>query len=142
MANESVITKGTYASFFTGSGVADGGFPSISAALNGTVTDATEQLFPLLDFKLAVTSGVPTENATVDLYRVPSDGTDDAPTPVGAYLQQYVGSFVLDDAGTTEYYLYGVSNVDDNDKFIVENNSGATLDFTVSVRARGVEPGA
>jgi hypothetical protein len=114
MANESEVVRGTYAQLIASHAESDGGFCPISGALDGSLTDGSED-YPLLDFKLNVTGGTVTENASVDLYRVPSDGTDDAPTPGGAYLQHYVGSFVVD-TNADELYLYGVANVDSKDK--------------------------
>jgi len=142
MANESIVVTSSYAQLIASEAEVDGAFCTISGALSGTITDATEQKYPLLDFKLDVTSGTPTENGTVDLYRVPYDGTDQAPTPAGSYLQHYVGSFVLDNAAD-EYFLFGVQNIHTGDKFIWQNNDGsATLTCTLYVRTRGIEPGA
>lgn len=141
MANEATIVKGSYAQLIASEAEADGAFSTISAALNTILTDGSEA-YPLLDFKLDVTSGTPTENGAVDLYRVPYDGTDQAPTPAGSYLEQYVGSFVLDNA-SDEYFIYGVPNVDENDKFIWQNNDGSvTLTCTLYVRGRTVAPAA
>lgn len=141
MANEAELVVGTYAQLIASEAEVDGAFCTLSGALNAALTDGSED-YPLLDFKLDVTSGTPTENGTVDLYRVPYDGTDQAPTPAGSYLQQYVGSFVLDNAAD-EYYLDGVTNVRKTDKFIWQNNDGsATLTCTLYVRGRTVVPGA
>ena len=141
MANEAVVTVSSYAELVASEAEADGAFCTLSGTI-ASVLGATEEDYPLLDFKLDVTSGTPTENGRIDLYRVPGDGTDQAPTPAGSYLQHYAGSFILDNAAD-EYYLYGVPNVDKNDKFIWQNNDGsASLTCTLYVRSRSVEPAA
>lgn len=132
-----VVTSGSYTQLIASEAEADGSFCTISGTI-ASVLAATVEDYPLLDFKLDVTSGTPTENGQVDLYRVPGDGIDQAPTPAGSYLQHYVGSFVLDNA-SDEYYIYGVENADNNDKFIWVNNDGSvTLTCTLYVRGRSV----
>jgi hypothetical protein len=141
MADEAELVVGTYAVLIPSEQESDGNFCSISDPLDDDLTDGSED-YPLLDFKLDVTAGTPTENGVIDLYRVPFDDTDQSPTPAGSYLQQYVGSFVLDNAAD-EYYLLGVPNIHKSDKFIWQNNDGsATLTCTLSVRGRSIKPGA
>lgn len=140
MANEAEVVVGTYAQLIASEAEADGAFCTISGALNAALTDGSED-YPLLDFKLDVTSGTPVENGPVNLYRVPYDGTDQAPTPAGSYKQMFVGSFIIDNAAD-EYYLDGVPNVRKTDKFIWENDNGASLTCTLYVRGRSVQPGA
>lgn len=141
MANEAELVVGTYAQLIASEAEVDGAFCTISGALNAALTDGSED-YPLLDFKLDVTSGTPTENGKVLLFRVPYDGTDQAPTPAGSYLQQYVGSFILDNA-SDEYYLDGVPNVRKTDKFIWQNDDGSvTLTCTLYVRGRSIIPGS
>lgn len=134
MAGEVIITKGSYTSLIASEAVADGAFSAVSASVDTVLTDGSE-IYSILDFKLDLTSGTPVENGTVNLYRVSMDGTDQAPTPAGAYAQQYVGSFFLDDA-TGNYYLSGVTNVDENDKFIWGNDQATTVTCTLFVRGR------
>ena len=134
MAGETIVVYGTYTSLIASEAEADGAFCTLSASLDTILTDGTEN-YSQLDFKLDVTSGTPVENGTVHLYRVPMDGTDQAPTPAGSYLQQHVGSFVLDNA-TDEYYLLGVTNIDENDKFIWQNDQATTITCTLYVRGR------
>ena len=134
MANETIQTTGSYATCIGSNN------PSDSAFSTGTITAigsaiANEDLYPLLDFKLDITVGTPTADTTVDLYRRPSDGTDQQPIPATDYLHEYVGSFVLDNA-TDEYYLYGIPNPDPNDTYYALNNSGAQITFSVLVRGR------
>jgi hypothetical protein len=135
MAGEALVTYGTYTQLIASEAETDGSFSTISASIDTILTDGTEN-YSLFDFKLDITSGTPTENGVVDLYRVPMDGTDQAPTPAGSYLPHHAGSFVLDNA-TDEYYIYGVPNIDENDKFIWQNNDGSvTLTCTLYVRGR------
>lgn len=135
MAGEAITIKGTYASLIASEAENDGAFCTISGALSGTITDADEQLYPLLDFKLDVTAGTFSAGDIVNLYRVPGDGTDVAPTPTSTHKHMYVGSFTL--SGTAdEYYLYGVANVDANDKFIWEADVATSVTAQLFVRAR------
>lgn len=135
MANETIVTVGTYAEIISTAAVANGVMSAASTSIAGALS-ATEEVYPLLDFKLDITSGtVPTENSTFDLYRRPADGTDSAAIPTTTYLHQYVGSFVVDNTND-QYYLYGVANTDPNDTYYVLNNGGQTSTFTLDVRAK------
>jgi len=134
MAGETVVQYGSYTALIASEAEADDSFSTISASLDTILTDGSEN-YPLLDFKLDVTSGTPVENGEVYLYRVPMDGTDQAPTPAGSYLQQYVATFILDNA-TDEYYVFGVANIDENDKFIWQNSQATTITCTLYVRGR------
>jgi hypothetical protein len=140
MANEAIIDKGSYTSLIASEAEVDGAFSTISASVDTVLTDGTE-LYALFDFKLDVTSGVPIENGLVHLYRVPMDGTDQAPTPAGSYKPHYVDSFTLDSA-VDEYYVFGVPNVDENDKFIWQNDQATTITCTLYVRGRTYAPSA
>lgn len=134
MAGETIVTYGSYTSLIASEAETDGAFCTLSASLDTILTDGSEN-YAQLDFKLDVTSGTPVENGAVHLYRVPMDGTDQAPTPAGSYLQHYVGTFILDNA-TDEYYLFGVTNIDENDKFIWQNDQATTITCTLYVRGR------
>jgi hypothetical protein len=140
MAGEGIVTYGSYTSLIASEAEADGAFCTISASLDTVLTDGTEN-YAQFDFKLDVTSGTPVENGVVNLYRVPMDGTDQAPTPAGDYKPHYVGSFTLDNA-TDEYYLFGVANIDENDKFIWQNEQATTITCTLYVRGRTYVPAA
>jgi len=135
MSGETIIAKGGYTSLVASGSTADDVFSTLSASVDTILTDGSE-LFPLFDFKLDITSGTPAENGIVELYRVPMDGTDQAPTPAGSYLQHLVGKFILDDA-TDEYYIFGVANVDENDKFIYVNRQATTITAQLYIRGRG-----
>lgn len=134
MANETLQATGVYATVQAATSTAD------AALCAGVVTKigsaiATEKLYPLLDFQVVVSVGTPVAGDTVDIYRRPSDGTSQSPAPQTAdFLQQYVGSAVLDNQ-TGTYYLYGVANPDDEDTYYMVNNGGATL--TIELKARG-----
>ena len=144
MATGDMITvRGSYATIQAATSTANGAFCSGSRTAIGTALAATVEDYPLLDLKLAVSSGTPTENGKVDVYRIPSDGTDAEPTPAGSFAPHYVGSFVMDNTASTEYYIYGVSNVDQNDTFIMYNNDGtSTLTIALSARGRSVNQAA
>jgi len=114
-------------------------------AIDGTSLSAAEQLYPTLDFHLNITAAAtaPDENSTVDLYRIPDGNSDPAETPTATFKAHYVGSFTLDDiTGVQDQYLFGVANVDANDKFITENNCGQTITYDVNVRTRTIAPAA
>ena len=142
MAGETIIEKGSYTQLIASEAEADGNFCTISSSLDTLVTDGSE-LYPLLDFKLDVTAGTISSGSYVELFRVPMDGTDQAPTPTSAYLQHSVGTFQLLAATQDEYYLFGVPNVDENDKFIWRNMDGTnSLTCTLYVRGRGFNTAA
>lgn len=140
MATGDVINvRGSYATVQAATSTGDGVVCTGSRTNIGTALAATVEDYPLLDLKLAVTVGTPTENETVDVYRIPDDGTNAAPATSTTYLQQYVGSFVLDDSAPSQYYyIYGIANVDQNDEYVMINNGGATLTIALSARGRTV----
>jgi hypothetical protein len=147
MANEAVTAvSAAWHTVIASSSPADGAFDAAAkTAIGATTLSATEELYPLLDFHLDISAAAtaPTENATVDLYRIANANSAAAPTPAGSYKQQYVGSFVLNDqTGAQDYYIFGVANVDANDTFITQNNSGQTLTYLVAVRTRTIAPAA
>jgi hypothetical protein len=134
MANETVQATGSYATCIASTSTTDGAFNTGTKTAIGSAI-ATEDLYPLLDFRADVTVGTPTAEEPIDLYRRPSDGTNQAPAPATDYLHDKVGSFRLDNA-TGDYYLYGIPNPDPNDEYHALNNSGATITFSVLVRGR------
>ena len=108
----------------------------LSAGTISTVTaaiGATESLYHVLDFRVNVSSGTPVAGDTIDIYRRPGDGTNQA--PAADFLQQFVGSAVLDNQ-TGFYYLNSVANPDPNDSYYMVNNGGATLTIALAVRGR------
>jgi hypothetical protein len=137
MANETVQATGSFATAQAATSTGDGVLCTGSVTAIGTAI-ATEDLYPLLDFKLTISSGTPVVGGTVDIYRRPSDGTNQSPAPVYTdFLTNYVGSITLDDtAATSYYYLYGVANPDPGDTYYMVNESGATLTIALSVRGR------
>ena len=138
MANETLNSKGSYATFQASTASIATGAISTGAVTAPAAAIGAEDLYALLDFKIIITSGTPTAGNTIDIYRRPSDGTNNSPIPVVAdYLANYVGSVTLDNTAPTSYhYLYGVSNPDDNDTYYMVNNSGATLTFELQGRGR------
>lgn len=137
MAGEAIIVKSPW---FTAIGssapVADAMDTGARTSANDAAISATEKLFDLHDFELVIASGTPTQNNTVDLYRIPN-GNAAGRTPTPGYLHQYVDSFVLDSA-TGSYYIYGVSVGDEKDTYITQNKSGATLTYSVNQRTRSL----
>lgn len=147
MANEAVLTtSAAWHTVIASSSPVDGAFDAATkTAVGATSLSATEELFPLLDFHLDISAAAtaPTENSTVDLYRIPNANSAASPTPAGSYKSHYVGSFTLDNiTGAQDYYIFGVPNVDVNDTFITQNNSGQTLTYSVALRTRTIEPAA
>lgn len=138
MAGESILVRSAaYAQVQAAASVANGAFSGGARTNVGAALAATnEENYPLLDLKLLVSVGTPVENGKVLVYRIPGDGTHQAPVPAGNYRQHFVGSFVLDDAGSSAFFLYGVPNVDNNDEFMLRNENGVTLTLQLLVRGR------
>ena len=137
MANETIIAKGSYATIQATANISDNVLSAGTVTPIGTAIPS-EALYPLLDLKLTVSTGTPVAGGTIDVYRRPSDGTNQSPLPVvGDFLTTYVGSFILDNALPTQYYyLYGIANPDPNDTYYMYNNDGATLSITLAARGR------
>ena len=144
MATGDVVNvKGTYATVQAAASTADGAISAGSTTSILAALGATEEDYPLLDLKLTVSVGTPTLGGTINVYRQPSDGTNASPTTKTNYLQQYVGSFIIDDAAVTQYYyLYAVPNFDNNDTFVLENDSGSTLTIALAARGRSYNTAA
>lgn len=138
-AGDAVIVRGTYATVQASASVANGAMSGGAVTAIGAALAATEEDYPLLDFRISMTVGTPTTPGTIDIYRRPSDGTNQAQAPTAAYKQQYVGSVQLSTSAATQYYyLYGVANVDQGDTFYGYNASGATLTFVIAARGRSL----
>ena len=137
MAGESIVQGGTYTSLIASEAEIDGAFSTISAALSAVLTDGSEN-FQVLDFRFNHTVGTPTLNGRIDLYRVASDGTNQAQTPSATYPVERVGWFTLNAAAPNQfYYLSGIENIHETDKFIWQNNDGSvTLTGQLFVRGR------
>ena len=143
MANEATISRSSYEVCSASAAMAAGGYSTGSRTAIADITGitGTQKDYPYLDFQLKITSETITNNETVNLYRISSDGTDTESTASTTFNGHYVGSFVLEEASTVAY-LYGVKNVDQNDTFIWENGSAASLTASLEVRTRTVVPGA
>ncbi len=100
---------------------------------------ANQKAYELHDFEL-VTGAGGTSGNTVDLYRIPN-GNAAGVTPTPAYLQQYVGGFVIS-GGAGSFYIYGVAVGDPKDTYITQNNSGASLTYAVNQRTATSGPAA
>ena len=142
MANEAVIVKGSYATALTAASVTAAALSSVSDSITTAISG--EATYPLLDFKITNSSGTPVVGKTIDIYRRPSDGTNQSPAPVAAdFLTNYVGSVILDNAAaTTYYYFYGAANLDPADTFYLLNNNDNDLTLALAVRGRTYGPGA
>jgi len=135
MANEAIVTVGTYTEIISTAAVANGVMSAASTSI-ATALSATEEVYALLDFKLDIKSDTAQKlKKTFDIIRRPADGTDSSSIPTTTYLSQYVGSFTVANAND-QYYIYGVPNSDPNDTFYVLNNGGQTSTFTLDVRAK------
>lgn len=141
MADEAVFTTGSYATAQAATSTADGALCAGAVTAIGSAI-ATEDLFGMLDFKVTMSSGTPAAGGTVEIYRRPSDGTNQASPPVYAdYKHQFVGTVTFDNIAATTYaYAYGVANPDPNDTYYMISELGATCTIALSVRGRTVEP--
>lgn len=128
---------GSYANCIPSVSSADGAVLSSTPVIIGTAI-ATEDLYPLLDFRLQKVSGTPTTNGKCILMRRAGDGTNQAPTPSTSHRVQEVGRFNLIASATANqfFYFYGVPNPDPEDSYYLLNESGTTCTFLVDVRGR------
>jgi hypothetical protein len=138
MAGETIIQpSSSWVTLQAAASTADGAMcAGAVTAISATTLTANEQKYPLIDFRAVVTVAPPSANTSIDIYRRSSDGTNQQPVPAADYLQQYVGSAMLDDA-TGSYYLWGVQNVDPAATFYAFNNSGTTVTIQLVGRTRG-----
>jgi hypothetical protein len=141
MTGETLRSNTDYVSLIASEAENDGAFCTISGKISSVITDASEQKYVALDFKLDVTAGTFSAGDTVILYRVPGDSTDQAPTPTSTHKHKYAGTFTLN-GSADEYYVRGVPNEDENDKFIWEANVGTSVTAQLYVRARTNAPAA
>ena len=134
MAGETTILFGAYVSVISSAAITAGGVSARSSSV-ATALSAAEEIYPLIDFKL-VADTAHTAGETVDLYRRPSDGTNDSPAVTASYKPHYCGSFTLNGSTGTYYYLGGVVNIDPSDTFYLYSNCVATESFTLHLRGR------
>ena len=139
MANEALQATGSYATCQAASSTANGALSAGAVTAIGTAI-ASEDLYTLLDFQVVNSVGTPVAMEPVDIYRRPSDGTNQSSPPVVAdHLPNFVGSAKFDNIAATTYaYLYGVKNPDPGDTYYMVNNAGATLTLDLKVRGRTV----
>ena len=110
---------------------------TIAAAL----TTGSEADYPLLDFQLKVSSGTPTENGLIHVFRrSKADGTNEQEAPTTTYKPEPVATFIMANvAATTYYYAYGKDNADKNATYYMLNKDGSiTLTIELLVRARSL----
>jgi len=140
MADELTTIHGSYTSIISAASIAAGAVSAESSSI-ATALSATEEIYPILDFKLLLgTTAVADE--TIDLYRRASDGTNDAAAVTTSYLHQYCGTFTINGTTGTYYYLYGVPNQDPEDTFYLLSNCAGSETFTLYVRGRTFQPAA
>jgi len=137
MAGETINTASAYTQIISSAAVGTGAWSADSSALNSVLTTGNEKDYPLLDFQLLVTSETFTDGETIDLYRIPSDGTNEAVSPddYTSGPPHYLGSFVVE-AASAALYILNVSNIHNTDKFKVQNNSASSATFSMRVRSR------
>jgi len=140
MANEALVTLGSWATLQAASSTADGAVSAGSTTVVETaLSTGSEADYPLLDLKLTVSVGTPVAGDTVDVYLRGKADTNEEPDLDATDLghSHYLGSFVLHDtAASTYYYLYGVPNLDKKGAIKCVNNGGATLTIALSGRGR------
>ena len=139
MAGETLRDSGAFVEVIASGAVANAAFSAESSVISSVLTTGAEANYPLLDFKLSITSGTPATTGLVNLYRRPkADGTNKGNAPTATNKIQYVGSFVLAAvAPTTYHYLFGVENCDPASTYYAENADGvSSLTFSVQARAR------
>ena len=137
MAGETIGSKGTFTSIISAAAVANAAFSAESTAISTALATGSESDYPLLDFKLTMSSGSATTGDTVNLYRRSTDGTNKAPAPVSDFKHTYVGTFVLDNAAATSYYyLMGVDNGMPEATYYLEADTTNTLTYALAARSR------
>jgi len=142
MSGETLNERGVWATIQASSAAAttevfDGSKTNISTALS----TGQESNYPLLDFKVEITSGTIGDGIAISIYRIPSaDGSDAAATPddTSVYKAQYVGSVIFMDETAPQYsYLFGVDNSDPSAVYQMRNDDPTnTLTATLKARAR------
>lgn len=135
MAGEVIDVTGTWATIQAAASTADGAMcagtrTTITAALTGTEDD-----YPLLDFKVSISSGTPVENSHVHIIRRSKADTDESPAPTTTFTSEYVCTVKLDNTASSHYYVYDQRNADKNATYYMLNDGGATL--TLALKARG-----
>ena len=138
MSGETILALGTWATLQAAASTANGAFSAgTRTAISSALTTGSESDYPLLDLKLEVSSGTPAENGTVDVYLRGKADTDEEPAPSGDFKPHYLGSFVMDNTASSEYYLYAVPNLDPEGTLYLYNNDGtSTLTIALKGRAR------
>lgn len=143
-ANELLLNFGTWATLQAAASTADGAFSAGSRTVIATaLSTGNESEWPVLDLKLAVSSGTPAAGGVVDVYLRGKADTDEEPAPDATDLghSHYLGSFVMHDTGSSEFYLYNVPNLDPDGTLYLLNNDGvSTLTIALKGRARGLIP--
>lgn len=127
----------SYAQIISSAAVSSGAWSADSSALSAVLTTGDEDNYESLDFQLLITSESFTDGETIAVYRIPSDGTNEAVSPddYTASPPHFVGNFVAE-ASSAVLYLLGVQNVHNTDKFKYKNNGAASFTASMNVRSR------
>lgn len=137
MANETLnANSSAYASCIASAAITTDDMSATGSTIATALSTGSEDLYPTLDFKLKVTAGTVTAGDVINLYRRPSDGTDQAPIPVETSsntLQTYVGSFTLASNSETRYRA-GVRNLHTGDLYYLHNTGAASITMQLYVR--------
>lgn len=143
MSGESINAKSAYAQIIASGAVGAGSWSADSSAITSVLTTGSEKLYPLLDFQLLITSESFVDGEKIELYRIPSDGTNEAVSPddYTASPPHHVGTYIAE-AASTVLYIYGVPNIDENDKFKYKNNGASSFTASLKVRSRTQAPAA
>ena len=146
MTGEAIVVRSAYgtAQAAQGSTVSNGSFSTGTVTAVASISGITgdQKDFVLLDFRFQVTSGTPTANQPIHIYRRPGDGTNQGPLPSAYESDQFVGMIQLDNAASSYGFLYGVQNVDQNDTFYWLNDNDTAIDGVLSVRTRSAKEAA
>jgi len=140
MAGETINERGSWATVQASDAMAPGEFSTgAKTAISTALSTGQESNYPLLDFKLEITVGTPTDGDAMHVYRIPSaDGSNAAETPddSSVYKAQYVGSFIMMDVAPDQFcYLFGIDNSDPSATYLLENADG-TVTLTAILKAR------
>ncbi len=144
MAGEAIRVTSPWENIITEASIGNGATSAESTSIANTTTlSANEKLYELVEFELTVgASDTPAAaGATVDLFRRPK-ANGDGWIPATAYREQYVGTFVLLNAQSGSYYIYGAVLEDEADTYYLINNDAGTIALGLNARTKTSGPAA
>lgn len=141
MAGEAITLASSYTEIIASAAVGTGAWSADSSALSAVLTTGNQKDYPTLDFQILVTAETFVDGEIIELYRIPSDGTNEAVSPddYTSGAPYYCGS-VSAEAASATLYILGVENIHNTDKFKVKNGSASSATFSVKVRSRTIGP--